>query len=53
MMCSIANLFGTNIRKFDAKKNITSKPLNLIQPKLSVSYKENVAAIFQSVNVFS
>ena len=28
-----------------------SKALNLRQPKLSASYKESVAAIFQSVNV--
>ena len=39
-MCSISNLFDTTIRTFDAK--------NLF---FSISYKERVAAIFQSVNV--
>ena len=61
-MCSIANPFDANIRKFDAKKHIffpecseyfswKSKALNLRQPKLSASYKESVIEIFQSVDV--
>ena len=83
-MCSIANLFDTNTRKFDAKKTLfflslmlrlykyhlekitffkntnsvleaklisKSKALSLRQPDLSVSYKENVVATFQSQNI--
>ena len=75
-MCSIANLFDTNKRKFEAKKrnffcpeylpefslrtklvylrlnfSLKSKASNLRQSKLSASYKESVAVIFQSVNV--
>ena len=81
-MCSIANLFGKNMIKFDAKKHFfypeclnckssgkinffsrtklvdlrlnfyrKSKASNLRQSKLSASYKENVAAISQSLNV--
>ena len=40
LVCSIANLFDTTIRTFHAK--------NLF---FSISYKERVVAIFQSVNV--
>ena len=79
IMCSIANLFDTNIKKFDPKKHQffslnaygishlknliffrskisvikaklcirISKALNLRKPKLSASYKEDAATIFQ------